>query len=744
MSGVVGQSRTDPANLRNASCATATGAAAPSSSLADRMKNDVCYSCKQRGHWSKECPKKRQGRVTGPSDSRGVATDGPSFPDKLCPCGAGVCTVKTSKTPANPGRKFYSCPLYPSSGRCKFFEWCGEASSSRGADPKVNDTVQSYPECSCRAGKGRLCTTNEGRKYFGCHIKKGEGACSFFQWYDPLENDSEDNLPDQSTKMVASDKFEGESIKIEGVLSNLSINKEHVPLSKVNSDMLSLEVAKDQEDNCQIDMAQDPEEVWDKVQPQANILGPTTKILQETETLEVDVADGLAEMAYLQLTKLTDVASTTSDVDVGERINKAERVEQTVQSEQGRSKNVRDEHYYKEIKLGGQDVTEEEMEKLCRVFELQMAKEYAMQKIAKEKQKEKKFEDTEDAENSADGDRESGGIKQWKGELMEMDEQIDASADAFLALSEDDFTMLESETNLSSIPITVLNRSPKTILEGMSEEDRPGINRPNCLDRGNAELRPGEHGEAVTSEEFDKLLSTVQAASVLAKHMQILTSTYASLRTMIEEDRRNMALVELEITRAKFEVECLKTALSAAEFKLKQAEEKKATHKGSLKIGVDALLPSVQRAKELANSFKIAAKAQQVFGACSFVACDSTKDLRASSSSMDRDETSERPDSECVTLINSVPVTNPHEEESTSVERCASNASRIEITILPGETTDRVQFGCEDVNNGLQRRGRRNSDVKDFGCGEGMLWMKQWVLSWICSRHGKVDYLKKD
>lgn len=32
-------------------------------------------------------------------------------PPKACPCGGGMCSVFTSSTERNPGRKFYRCPL---------------------------------------------------------------------------------------------------------------------------------------------------------------------------------------------------------------------------------------------------------------------------------------------------------------------------------------------------------------------------------------------------------------------------------------------------------------------------------------------------------------------------------------------------------------------------------------------------------------------------------------------------------
>ncbi|CAL1384342.1 unnamed protein product [Linum trigynum] len=53
--------------------------------------------------------------------------------EKLCGCGK-IAAVRTSKTPKNPNRKFYSCPKYPSSGYCDLFEWCAATDMSGKED----------------------------------------------------------------------------------------------------------------------------------------------------------------------------------------------------------------------------------------------------------------------------------------------------------------------------------------------------------------------------------------------------------------------------------------------------------------------------------------------------------------------------------------------------------------------------------------------------------------------------------
>lgn len=46
--------------------------------------------------------------------------------------------------------------------------------------------------CACDAGSCRVLTAhtekNNGRRFFACHIKKGEGSCGFFKWCDQLDS----------------------------------------------------------------------------------------------------------------------------------------------------------------------------------------------------------------------------------------------------------------------------------------------------------------------------------------------------------------------------------------------------------------------------------------------------------------------------------------------------------------------------------------------------------------------------
>uniref|UniRef100_A0A5B7C4E9 Uncharacterized protein n=1 Tax=Davidia involucrata TaxID=16924 RepID=A0A5B7C4E9_DAVIN len=142
-----------------------------STNFASKMQGDICFHCKDRGHWARDCPKKTPKKPEPSSVSQ-------DLPMVQCSCGSGICVVRISSTEKNPGRKFYSCPRNFDS-KCGFFKWC---------DMVRSDEISDAPECDCGAGICRISTEtsgpNAGRKSFVCPIKKGQGACEFFRWQD--------------------------------------------------------------------------------------------------------------------------------------------------------------------------------------------------------------------------------------------------------------------------------------------------------------------------------------------------------------------------------------------------------------------------------------------------------------------------------------------------------------------------------------------------------------------------------
>ncbi|CAH8360810.1 unnamed protein product [Eruca vesicaria subsp. sativa] len=135
------------------------------------MPTGDCFHCHKPGHWANRCPLK--------STTTTVAADSP--PVIHCPCDR-ACAVLTSKTVKNPNRKFYKCSAVPN---CKFFKWCDEVSL------ESKQAVSDNPTCPCGSGLARRVTVTDGpnanRSYFACCIKKGFGACGFFQWEDDAQ-----------------------------------------------------------------------------------------------------------------------------------------------------------------------------------------------------------------------------------------------------------------------------------------------------------------------------------------------------------------------------------------------------------------------------------------------------------------------------------------------------------------------------------------------------------------------------
>ncbi|XP_031380587.1 uncharacterized protein LOC116195494 [Punica granatum] len=146
-----------------------------SEALTQRMKGDTCFLCKNKGHWKQDCPQRSP--AASPSKAKSPTASSSDIPILHCGCG-DACSVRTSKTERNPNRKYYFCSRCsqfpdPQRKRTGFVGWCDEFTA---------------PQCPCNAGRCRIYTAAEpehnNRKYFGCRIKKGLGACQFFQWVD--------------------------------------------------------------------------------------------------------------------------------------------------------------------------------------------------------------------------------------------------------------------------------------------------------------------------------------------------------------------------------------------------------------------------------------------------------------------------------------------------------------------------------------------------------------------------------
>jgi len=112
-----------------------------------------------------------------------------------CACGLHY-TVVTSRSAANPGRRFYSCSNgQPPSGCGQFGGWLSEPGAAAAA---VADDES--PHCSCAHTARRATVRAEGnvhrgRQYWTCAAT--DNKCGFFQWCDDDDDDDDERQPDE-------------------------------------------------------------------------------------------------------------------------------------------------------------------------------------------------------------------------------------------------------------------------------------------------------------------------------------------------------------------------------------------------------------------------------------------------------------------------------------------------------------------------------------------------------------------
>lgn len=95
----------------------------------------------------------------------------------MCPCGAGICRISMEKFGPNAGRRSFICPVKKGQGACNFFQW-----EDAQVNTKVND-VDETKQCSTHQSAGISQQDTETGK--SCSLK--EGALSF-QHLERVEN----------------------------------------------------------------------------------------------------------------------------------------------------------------------------------------------------------------------------------------------------------------------------------------------------------------------------------------------------------------------------------------------------------------------------------------------------------------------------------------------------------------------------------------------------------------------------
>ncbi|XP_019430822.1 PREDICTED: uncharacterized protein LOC109338132 [Lupinus angustifolius] len=147
--------------------------------LVKRMQIETCYTCKEKGHWSWDCPLKLN------------SLNNKSLPpvNIWCRCGHGFCEVKTVLSHKNLGKKYYACPIKRGKQCAGFVKWC-ECDGGKINETDLQPPLYKYPECECGAG---VCEKVQATRspdlvkyYFACPVGERHGSCGYRVWEDEL------------------------------------------------------------------------------------------------------------------------------------------------------------------------------------------------------------------------------------------------------------------------------------------------------------------------------------------------------------------------------------------------------------------------------------------------------------------------------------------------------------------------------------------------------------------------------
>ncbi|KAL3611775.1 hypothetical protein D5086_002795 [Populus alba] len=151
----------------------------------DEYKNEGDYMAALKGSkstlWQQRIKTVGSSKLPPPDyNARGGGGSGAVVPEKVCPCGLGVCNVFTANTERNRGRDFYKCPQRQESGGCGFFQWCDESPAENngggfgggGSHGTLSNSVFPELQCSCGAGSCLILTSrkgdNNGKQFYKC------------------------------------------------------------------------------------------------------------------------------------------------------------------------------------------------------------------------------------------------------------------------------------------------------------------------------------------------------------------------------------------------------------------------------------------------------------------------------------------------------------------------------------------------------------------------------------------------